>query len=400
MHEAARGLLAKLLAAAERRAEAGASITLPLTATRAPEYVARNTVEEREAIHAVLANAADAGAITLEWGRFEETRDLKRLRLLDADRLAAFLGEERLAARLARVREVVRPVLETASPWLQGVFEDAAESWQRGGRASGLAVDDLAEVVTLYRALDAVDRGKHQRLDLRTFSARCLGDSKAMERLQSRIAAVLRSQLGLTDLNDAEVYAELGLEKYPQPVFLKGPVALSYGGKRLDLVGIGPYLALSPDGIDAVAAVGRPDYVLVIENLTSYQRHVREIDDRGVVLYSAGFPSPAFRALLGRLDEDLDAAVPFFHWGDVDLGGLRIFARLAAILTRHVLQPHLMQPAVPEHTGVRSFSASEIRHLQRMAARGGVAGDLARDWLTVGSGAREQEMLEPRNPNS
>ncbi len=97
MHEAVRGLLAKLLVAAERRAEGGASITLPLTVKRAPEYVACNTVAEREAIHAVLANAADAGAITLEWGRFEETRDLKRLRLLDADRLAAFLGEDRVA---------------------------------------------------------------------------------------------------------------------------------------------------------------------------------------------------------------------------------------------------------------------------------------------------------------
>jgi len=210
---------------------------------------------------------------------------------------------------------------------------------------------------------------------------------------------VFRSHLGLTDLNDAEVYVELGLEKYPQPVFLKGPVGLSYGGKRLDLDGIGPYLALSPDGIDAVAAVGRPDYVLVIENLTSYQRHVREVEDRGVVLYSAGFPGPAFRALLGRLDEDLDAAVPFFHWGDVDLGGLRIFARLAATLTHHALRPHLMQPAVPEHTGVRPFSASETRHLQRMAARSGVAGDLAREWLTRGSGVREQEVLEPRSPH-
>ena len=48
---------------------------------------------------------------------------------------------------------------------------------------------------------------------------------------------MLRSHLGLIDLNDADVYAELGLEKYPQPVFLKGPLTLSYGGKHLDLDG-------------------------------------------------------------------------------------------------------------------------------------------------------------------
>ncbi len=393
-------LLAKLLATAERRAEGSrVSITLPLTPNRAPEYVEGSALAEREAIHAVLANAAAAGAVTLEWGRFEEARDLKRLRLLDADRLAAFLGEERVGVRLARVREMVRPVLESASPWLRSVFEEAMARWQRGGRAHGLTVDDGAEITTLYQAVDAVDRGKHHGLDLRTFSARCLGDSKAMERLQSRIAAVLRSHLKLPDLNDAEVYAEIGLEKYPQPLFLKGPLELTYGGKRLELEGVGPYLAVSPDGITEIASAGSPDYVLVIENLTSYQRHVRELDDRGIVLYSGGFPGPTFRALLGRLDEHLDAGLPFFHWGDVDLGGLRIFARLADTLRRHALRPHLMQPAVSDLPSVRSFSRSEIGHLERMAALEGAAGDLAREWLALGSGAREQEALEPRSPD-
>ena len=391
-------LLEKLLAAAERRAQDWASITLPLTPKRAPQYVSGNTLAEREAIHAVLSNAEAAGAVSLEWGRFEEARDLKRLRLMDADRLAEFLGQERVGVRLARIRETVRPVLEPASPWLRSVFDEAVARWQRGESAHRLKVDDLAEIVMLYRALDAVDREKHHGLDLRTFSARVLGDSKAMERLQGRIAAVLRAHLGLSDLNDAEVYAELGLEKYPQPLFLKGPLELSYGGKRLELEGVCPYLAVSPDGITEIASIGRPDYILVIENLTSYQRHVREVDDRGIVLYSGGFPGPTFRALLRRLDEHLDDGVPFFHWGDVDLGGLRIFARLADTLSGHALRPHLMQAVIPDLTGVRSFSRSEIGHLERMAAREGLAGDLAREWLTLGSGAREQEALEPRSP--
>jgi hypothetical protein len=398
MHDAARELLAKLLTTAERRAEDGRCVTLPLTPRRTPEYLACNTVVEREAIHATLANAAAAGAIALEWGRFEEATDLKRLRLLDVDRLAAFLGEDRLGVRLSRVRDAVGPVLESAAAWLQELFEDAATRWRRGDRAHGFTVDDVADIGALYRALDALDRGEHQGLDLRTFSARHLGDSKAMERLQSRIAAVFRSHLELIDLNDVEVYAELGLEKYPQPVFLKGPLTLSYGGKRLDLDGLRPYLALSPDRIDALGSVGQPDYVLVIENLTSYQRHVREVDDRGVVLYGAGFPGPSLRALLARLDGELAAAVSFFHWGDVDLGGLRIFARLAATLTRHCLQPHLMDPQVTGPIGVRPFSARETRYLQRMATRGGPAGELAHEWLVLGCGAGEQEVLEPRSP--
>jgi hypothetical protein len=397
MHEGARALLGRLLAAAERRAAAGATVTLPLTPSRAPEYADHASLAEREAVHAVLENAAATGALALEWGRFEEARDLKRLRLLDADRLAAFLGAERVAARLDRLRQAVGPVIHDAAPWIGRDFEDAAARWGRGGRAHGLAVDELAAVVTLYRALAALDRGEHRGLDLRTFSARVLGDSKAMERLQSRVAAVFRRHLGLTDLDDAEVYVDLGLEKYPQPLFLRGPLWVVYAGSVLDLDGVRPYLALAPDAVAAVEPAGQVDYVLSIENLASFQRHVRTLDDRGVALYSAGFPGPGFRAFLGRLDQALDEHVPFLHWGDVDVGGLRIYARLAAALTRRALRAHLMDPPGSAGAG-RAFTADERRRLQRMAQGAGPGADLARAWLAAGAGAREQEALEPCSP--
>jgi hypothetical protein len=398
MHEVARELLARLLAAAERRDDDGAAVTLPLTPRRAPGYLAHNTLAEREAIQAVLANAQAAGAVRLEWGRFEEARDLKRLRLVDADRLAAFLGEERLEVRLARLREAAVPVLGQAPAWLQEDFDRATVRWGRGASARGLAVDDVGEVVTLYRALAAADRGEHRGLDLRTFSVRCLDDSKAMERLQSRIAAVLRAHLGLDGLNDAEVYAELGLEKYPQPVFVKGPLRLGYSGRRLDLDRVRPYLALSPDGVHAFETVTEPDYVLTVENLTSYQRHVREIDDRGIVLYSAGFPGLAFRAFLLRLDEALGPGIPFFHWGDVDVGGLRLFARIAATLVHHSVRPHLMGPPYGGDFHGRSFSSTDKRRIERVAGRTDPTGDLARQWLVSNTGPWEQEEQDPESP--
>jgi hypothetical protein len=135
-----------------------------------------------------------------------------------------------------------------------------------------------------------------------------------------------------------------------------------------------------------------------VENLTSYQRHVREVDDRGVVLYSAGFPGPALRAFLGRLDRALGPGVPFFHWGDVDLGGLRIFARIAATLTHHSLHPHLMGPQGASEAGGRTFSGADRRQLERVARRGGRAGELARHWLTSGTGPLEQEAQDPASP--
>ena len=398
MHDVARRLLTKLLAAAERRRHKGPPVTLPLTPKRAPDYFAHTDLDTRETIHAVLVNAQAAGAVRLEWGRFEETRDLKRLRLTDADRLAVFLGVERLEVRLARLREAIRPVIDSAPRWLQDNFEEATVRWGRGAKAHGLAVHEVVEIVKLFRAIAAVDRGAHIGLDLRTFSVRCLEESKAMERLQNRIASVFRAHLDLGDLDDAEIYAELGLEKYSPPVFLKGPVRFGYGGRCVDLNDVRPYLALSPDVVDALETVIKPDYVLTIENLTSFQRHVREIDDRGIVLYCGGFPGPAFRAFLLRLDEALDPEISFLHWGDVDVGGLRIFVRIAATLVNHRLRPHLMAPTCDGDLQGGSFSSTEKRRIKRVADGGGPAGDLARHWLAHDFGPREQEEQDPECP--
>lgn len=87
MNRTACDLLRKLLARAEKRSSA----VLVISEHHARQYFAVTDPSERDVIHAVPANAASAGAVELEWGRFEAAQDLKRVRLLDADRLAALL---------------------------------------------------------------------------------------------------------------------------------------------------------------------------------------------------------------------------------------------------------------------------------------------------------------------
>ena len=71
--------------------------------------------------------------------------------------------------------------------------------------------------------------------------------------------------------------------------------------------------------------------VVTIENLESFNRHVREArrtDD--AVLYTGGSPSRSVVAALRRLEEL--GARSLARWGDVDHGGIRIANRLFEVM--------------------------------------------------------------------
>jgi len=48
-----------------------------------------------------------------------------------------------------------------------------------------------------------------------------------------------------------------------------------------------------------------------------------------------GVPSAAVTDLLKRLSKEIDD-VPFLHWGDIDVGGLRIFRYVEEMIARRI----------------------------------------------------------------
>lgn len=392
MSEVARGLLQKLLAQADR----GGRETLPITQRHAASYFADGSLAARERIQAVLQNAAQAGAISLEWGKGAAARDLLRLRLRDADRLAGFLGVTRSADRADALAKRLTPLLQQAPDWLNHAYQQALSRWRLGKPCMGVTHDQPDEAEQLLRIALAVSRDEQIGLDLRRFSVELLGDSKAVERRFSRLAGLLRHNPEWAEFTEnSELFRALGLEKFPPPVYLKGPLRLSYRTVDWDISELRPFVGLSPDAVTALRTTAAIPYVLSIENLASFQRHVREVDDQAIVLYTAGFPAPALLRLLGLLNTALPADCPVRHWGDRDLGGLRIFAKLIEGWPGRELRPHLMnQPG-----GDKPFEAQQLKTLERYRQTGGAAGRLAGEWLDDGLGMMEQEGIGPVGPS-
>jgi len=289
------------------------------------------------------------------------------------------------------------PILDAAPDWLRQAYQEALERWKLGKPALRIDHDDPKEAAIQFRIALAVSRGKQTNLDLRRFSVQLLGDSKAVESRLSRLAVLLRRNPDWADFQEnAELFRTLGLEKFPPPLLIKGPLHMDYGGRNWDITELRPFVGLSPDQILTLEPTRTVPYLLTIENLASFQRHVREIDDQGVVLYTAGFPSPAMAKLLRRLDVSLAPRCPFFHWGDRDLGGLRIFAMVEQGYVSHRLQPHKMSM---ESEKSPHFSPDTLAQLRKQANGDTAAASLARSWCeNPRLGPLEQELQDPVAP--
>lgn len=175
---------------------------------------------------------------------------------------------------------------------------------------------------------------------MRTFSNYACGDSKVVERSMTHLAQALRRRFDLSAVKPRDVLSSLGIEKFLQPVLLRGYVELPQGAQVM----AHPYLGLPPDWADEFRLVQPPSYVLVIENLASFNRHAREVLDGGALVFSGGFPSRATLTAIRRLDATLPVDVPFFHWDDTDPHGFLIHRHIAAALGRR-LETHMMEDA-------------------------------------------------------
>ena len=91
----------------------------------------------------------------------------------------------------------------------------------------------------------------------------------------------------------------------------------------------------------------------------------------------------------------LHAGCGIYHWGDRDIGGLRIFTRLGEAYSCHRLQPHLMDEPIPEGS---DFSDTDRQWLLRYQKVQGGSAELASRWLDAGLGPMEQEAVDPRGP--
>ena len=299
----------------------------------------RQSFDERMRGHEQIQSAVRRGAVVAGWGdQGGEDRPLKWVRVRDVDVLADLLGVSTNVDQLQAAKEGLTSWLERY-PRLSEVLQ----TWASLRRVRAMGADTWFSWRDALRVLDALAAKPGEDQVIRVLSGRLFSDTKRIEQLLPQLDVLSGDGLASRPRGKWEVLKTLGLVKQPLPLMVAGAgTILMQEGPDCTIVR--PYVGVAPRNVRGLAAT--PVWVLTIENLTTFHLVAEAMTGRtdGLVVYTGGMPSPAWCSGFRRLMERLSRSATFYHWGDIDVGGFRIAARLreVAVSKDAVLLPWLM----------------------------------------------------------
>ncbi|PUE29427.1 hypothetical protein B9Z39_05000 [Limnohabitans sp. JirII-29] len=386
----ARDLLAKLLDSGNRHAAGVRARPPALTAMNLKPYSDLRSWQQKQECDEMFQAARDAGAVTLQRDKLNPKDGLiERIDLMDVQALARFLGRSTYVDQLAQTIGQLEP-LKAEFP----VILELIGRWTGMAKVRGLGPQDSGAWIDAAKTIRACAARSQDAIaaPVREFSARLFRDSKRIEALTPQLDILLSGSVEESPRAAAQVWQELGLFREEHPVLLAGHVHIARD-RSTGLIDM-PYMGLPAATIQGVASTVIE--VITIENKTTFHSEAkRRQDDKVLLIYTAGMPSPAWRAMYGRLLGRLPPTTPINHWGDVDEGGFRIASTIAAVARAagFSLQPYRMSPDdVPLEMRVRA-SARTLERIHHFACAAG--------WPELGQAMREaefvaeQESLEP-----
>lgn len=349
MRAPADALLAVLLDAYERRA-APAMRAISIGPTQLSGYQDDHDPTMRQAINAACQVWEARGWLTVRWVRGEVGNLLERITLCPEATPAIYAYLERIPlaeqrAQLSALWQAYRPTLSLPA---QAVLDDLFTRLATRQSISPFTLGEPernTDLMRIWVALDALT----SEVSERDFSARVLGDSKRFTVLKAAALTLLqRSRPELATLSDAEAWSAVGLLTNPGHLYLHGPLVIALEGWSVDLRAFVPDLGLPVAALAAWEIVEcQADYILTVENRTTYYNALAAAPESGLTIYLGGFPNAARRAWLRRLSNFVPQ-LPFYHWGDIDYGGFAILAHLRRTVNPAVL-PHQMDEETVRH---------------------------------------------------
>lgn len=335
-------LLGKLLSAGEMSNAGRRSRQASLTESHLAEYRRLTSLPKKDAFEQTMRAARAEGAIELIWdGRQSDEGFIKRINLTDARKLAVFLGVQLTEDKVYEAKQALASFTNDY-PVLQEVFN----RWATLHKVRNLGPESHQDWIDAIRTIMACQNDASSQaisMPIREFSSKLFKDSKRIEKLIGPLDVLLSGSLGDEVRPESAVLQELGLFREEHPVRLAGNVTIER--ERITACLDKPYCGLPATTV--LRLISKPSMVMTIENLTTFHSEARRrCEEEVLLIYTAGMPSPSWRAMYLRLLSSLPSDVPVHHWGDVDEGGFRIAATLAgeAKSAGHKLLPWKMHP--------------------------------------------------------
>ncbi len=341
-------------------------IMLRLCSGDMPEYDLGNT-RIRELINSTVQGLAKAGIVKYEWMKFERGNIIDRVWLCIDSVEDAYREAKRTPKK--EKAELVSGEIRKALPgikqlWIKEFLEEALGDIDKNKSITPHFPGDTDTALSLIYALVEIDSLGGEECSERVFSIKCFGGSKYFERnVKKKIAGIIgKYLLGEKDTverpADEEMLAQVGIVKVFGQVEFCGDILGNILGKPIDFSIFPHGIAMNSHTVKGLSIedVGLIKSVLFIENKTNYMEYVlnKKTADE-LVIYHGGFYSPIKGEFFKKVYErGRRAGVKFYHWGDIDIGGFRMYRRLKENIIPD-LKPYRMDRA--------AFVSKEKYHL-------------------------------------
>lgn len=270
----------------------------------------------------------------------------------------------------------------TEVPWAQSFLATVSLELSRGEGSPLVASRerlkhewrDWRDALTAMVALAEGERGWE-----RVVSERLFTDSKRLASIRGLVAGLLsrvdpRFAEGAPE-DPQDVLEAYGLRRRPGLLRCAGCAEMQIGERRYRLEDFSPSAHLPEAWAEAWlagVASAKVDTLTTVENEYPFLAYIEEAggpcalgERRELVVYTGGFPPPTLSAALRQIAlrrPDLR----FRHWGDADVGGLRIWWHLRRVLDRELeLFRTTPEWLMQHHERAQKLTAGEHSDLER-----------------------------------
>jgi hypothetical protein len=322
-----------------------------------PDYFHVSNSSFRLMFNAEMEALERLGFITLEWVRFDRGHTLERMALVENKLPAIYQALKRHTKKetYQKAAEHLRKLQYSAPPLLHPYYDELlCRLAAYEPLPPPLRPEKHEELTDLLWGFNALFVPREEEIAKRALSVQLYGDSKRWQQLEKGILQLLRDFYRLTEgeeseADDATLLEERGIVNNPGHIYLAGPLILATPGGKIDLSLFEPDLGLPTKMVKSLEIVDcSAKAVVTVENLTSFYQYVLEGPPGQLTIYLGGFARTACRVFLQKLYlfcRKHKKTPPFYHWGDLDLGGFKIWHDLRE-KTGIPIQPFLMDEKI------------------------------------------------------
>ena len=343
--------------------------------------------EEKRLFFAVLDELKEAGLIDYSWVKFEKYNLADKIWLTPETeaiqacyrRLGRLPAREKADKLLELIRQY-RGKLDEESP-MSRFLQDSERQIQRKGKIGQHFADDPVLNEDLLKCLVFMERNKGEQLE-RLMSSALYGDSKYFERyIKQKALSILRTlkKREQEDVSadsmpeDDALLLEKGIVRWPEILEFTGRLTVTLeDGHRIDY-GAQTYGAyINSETVKHAASVTADGIrrVLFIENKANYVWYISQNHSRDeLVIYHGGCYSRMKGRWFRMVHEGCRRqAAEYLHWGDIDVGGFRMFARLKGQIVPELMPYRMDRASLEAYRGqaMEITSAAYLKTLERM----------------------------------